>query len=101
MMSSVTRVKFIKTNVVFRYHSKDVSIQVRITKSKVSHVQILVPKWEKRKSGKISSGLQNGTIRGLQIGTDFMDHKWGQEELQIGATSGISNRGKNISNRRK
>ena len=30
-----------------------------------------------------------------------MDHKWGQEELQIGATSGISNRGKNISNRRK
>ena len=40
---------------------------------------------KKRKSGKIFSGLQNGTIRGLQIGAGFRDYKSGQEGLQIGA----------------
>ena len=66
--------------------------QIRITKSKVIHAQIPVPKWEKRKSRKKFSGLQNGAIRGLQIRAGFRDYKSWQEGLQIGAA---------ISNRRK
>ena len=38
-------------------------------------------------------------IRGLQIGAGFRDYKSGQEGLQIGAVLGISNWGKEISNR--
>ena len=49
---------------------------------------------EKRKSGKTFSGLQNGAIRGLQIGAGFRDFKSGNEGLQIGEAFGISNRGK-------
>ena len=30
------------------------------------------------------SGLQNGAMKGLQIGTGFRDYKLGQEGLQIG-----------------
>ena len=37
---------------------------------------------KKRKSGKNFSGLQNGAIRGLQIGPGFRDYKPGQEGLQ-------------------
>ena len=55
------------------------------------HVQILVPKYEKTKKSEKFSGLQNGTIRVLQIGTGFKDYKSGQEGLQIGAALGISN----------
>ena len=53
---------------------------------------------KKRKSGKKFSGLQNGAIRGLQIGAVFRDFKSGQEGLQKGAALGISNRGKKIAN---
>ena len=56
-------------------------------------------KWEKRKSGKTFSGLQNRAIRGLQIGAGFRDYKLGQEGLQIGVALRISNRGKKIANR--
>ena len=38
---------------------------------------------KKRKSGKRFSGLQNGVIRGLQIGVGFRDYKSGQG-FQIG-----------------
>ena len=72
--------------------------QIRITKSKVIHVQISVPKWEKRKNRKKFSGLQNGVIRGLQIGAGFRDYKSGQERLETGPALEISNRGKEISN---
>ena len=89
MMPSVAKIKFIKTNVNFRYHTKDVSDQVsyiRVTKSKVTQVQIPVPKWEKtKKSEKRLSGLQNGAIRGLQIEAGFRDYKSRQDGLQIGA----------------
>ena len=87
-MSSVVRVKFIKNKVIFNYHTKGVSNQVHqiwITKSKVIHVQIPVPKLEKRKSGKKLSALQNRAIRELQIGAGFRDYKSRQEGLQIGA----------------
>ena len=47
------------------------------------------------------SRLQNGAIRGLQIGANFRDYNSGQEGLQIGAVLGISNRGKKITNRDK
>ena len=89
MMSSVARVKFIKTKV-----SQTNFHQIRITKSKVIHVQVPVPKWEKTKKWKNIFWV----IRGLQIGAGFRNYKSGQEELQIGAALGISNRGKDISN---
>ena len=72
--------------------------QIWFSKSKVIHVQISVPKWERRKSGKTFSGLQNGTTRGLQIGVGFRDYKSGQDGLQIRATLGISNRDKKTTN---
>ena len=105
IMSSVARVKFIKTTIIFGYHIKGVSNaqtmfhHIRITKSKVIHVQIPVPKWVKTKKWEKFSGLQNGAMRGLQIGTGFRDYKSGQEGLQIGAVLGISNWGKEITNR--
>ena len=56
--------------------------QIRI---KVIHAQIPIPKWEKSGKRKTFSGLQNGTIRGLQIGAGFLG-------LQVGARR-ITNRG--------
>ena len=44
------------------------------------------------------SELQIGAIRRLYFGAGFRDEKSGQEELQIRAGLGISNRGKEISN---
>ena len=49
-----------------------------------------------KKSGKKLSGLQNGAIRGLKIGASFRHYKSGQRGLQIGASLGISDRGKKI-----
>ena len=65
------------------------------------HVQIPVPKWSKMKKWENVSRLQNGAIRGLQIGAGFRDYNSGQEALQIGAVLGISNRDKKITNRDK
>ena len=94
----MARVKFTKTKVIFRCYIKGVSNQVS-SNSDFIHVQISVLKWEKRKSGKTFSGLQNRAIRGLQIGAGFRDYKLGQEGLQIGVALRISNRGKKIANR--
>ena len=79
--------------------------QIRNTKSKVIHVQIPVPKWEKTKKWEKFSGLQSGTIKGLQIGAggitnrgSFRYFKSGQKDyksrqgFQIGAE--ITNQGK-------
>ena len=69
-----------------------------MTESKVIHLQIPVPKWKKRKSGKKYFGLQNGAISGLQIGArgitnrgsfgDFIsgqtDYNSGQKEINSG-----------------
>ena len=86
----MARVKFIKSKVIFRYHTNGVS--------KVIQVQIPVPNWEKTKKWEKISGIQNGAMRGLQIGAGFRDCKSGQDGLQIGAALGISNRGKEITN---
>ena len=72
MMLSVARVEFIKTKVTFRYYTKGVSNQV----SSNSDLKIksyacsnsITKMGKKRKSGNNFSGLQNGAIRGLQIG---------------------------------
>ena len=72
MISSVARVKFTNTKVIFRCYIKGASNQVS-SNSDFIHVQISVLKWEKRKSGKTFSGLQNRAIRGLQIEADFRD----------------------------
>ena len=37
-----------------------------------------------KQNNRKQQGLQNGTIRGLQIGAGFRDYKSGQEGLQIG-----------------
>ena len=47
IMSSVARVKFIKTNVIFRCYANDVSNQVS-SDSDFIHVQFLLLKWEKK-----------------------------------------------------
>ena len=91
MAPSLARVRFIKTKVIFRYHTKGVLNQVSSkscheTKSySCSNSSTIVGKNEKVKK---FSGLLNGAIRGLQIGA---------KRLKIGA--GITNRGKEISNR--
>ena len=51
---------------------------------------------KKRKYGKIFSALQNGAIRGLQIGGALRGYKSGQERLEIGAALGILNRGRHF-----
>ena len=96
MTSLVARVKFIKIKVVLGIITKPSQNKfhhIRITKPKVIHVQVPVP--------RRFFGLQNGASMGLQIGTDFRDYKTGQEGLQIGAALGISNRGKKITIRGK
>ena len=101
-MSSVARVKFIKTTVIFRYHTKGLSNQVssysdyEIKSYSCSNSSTKVG-MKTKKSGKFS-GLQNGAMRRLQIGLDFRDYKSGQEGLHIGATLENSNRGKEITN---
>ena len=40
------------------------------------HIQTPLPKWEKtEKKGNIFLGLQNGAIRGLQVGAGLRDYK--------------------------
>ena len=78
-ISSVARVKFIKTKATLRYHTKGLSNQVssdsdhEIKSYSCSNSSTKMQK--KRKSGKKFSGLQNGAIRGLQIGAGFRDCK--------------------------
>ena len=94
MTPSVVRVK---TKVILSYHTKGVSNQVhqiRITKSKVIHVQIPVPKWEKifwvTKRG--NKGITNrGRFYGFRIGArgitnrvSFRDFKSGQKDYKLG-----------------
>ena len=92
MMSSTARVKFTKTKVILRYPNKGVSNKfIKFgSNSKVIHVQISVPKWEKRNSGKKFCGLQHEAIRGLQIGArgitnraSFRDFKSGQKDYKL------------------
>ena len=73
MTSSVARVKFIKIKVILGIISKASQTkfhQNQITKPKVIHVQVPVPRWQKKKKKKVknNSQLQNEAIRGLQIG---------------------------------
>ena len=92
MMSSVARVKFIKTKVIFRYHAKGVSNQVLSSsdyKIKSYSCSNSTTKIWKTKIWKFS-GLQNGAMRGLKIGAGFRDYKSGQGEFQNRA--GITNR---------
>ena len=72
--------------------------QIRITKSMFSMFKFQYKNEKKQKKGKNVSGLQNGTIRGLQIGAVFRNYKSGTEEMQVGAALGISNWGKKITN---
>ena len=63
--------------------------QIRITKSKVIHIQVPVTKWKKTKKWEKISGLRNGAIRELQIWADFRDSKSGLVGLQIGQLKGF------------
>ena len=71
-------------------------LQSRIKKLIIIHVQFPLPKREKTKKWEKFSGLQNGAIRGLQIGKGFRDYKLGQgfqieaKRFEIGAE--ITNR---------
>ena len=88
MTSSVARVKFIKTKVIFSIcETKGISNQV-LSNSRIQKLFLFKFQYKngsKRKSGKNFSGLQSGTIGLLQIGAGFRDYKSGQEGLQIRA----------------
>ena len=94
MISSVANVKFIKTKVICRYHTKGVSNHVS---SNSDH--------EIKSYSCSNSSTKIGKIK-KKVGKNFLgdktgqegDYKSGQEGLQIGATLGISNRGKKITN---
>ena len=89
-MSSMARVKFIKTRVIFRYHTKGVSDQVSSNSDheiKSYSRSNSITKMVKNEKGQKKSGLQNRAIRRLQIETGFRitnrakrDYK--QEQLQ-------------------
>ena len=99
IMSSATRVKFIKTKVIFRYDTKGVSNQVPLNSD--LEIKIYSSSNSSNKmgeSGKNFSGLQNRAIRGLNIGAGFRDYKSRQERLKIRKTLGIWNRDKKITN---
>ena len=61
--------------------------QIRITKSKVIHIQIPVPKWEKRKKWEkifwVIRGLQT-EARGITNRDSFRDFKSGQKDYKSG-----------------
>ena len=101
MMSSVARVKFIKTKVIFRCHTKGVSNQVssnldhEIKSYSCSNSSTKMGKNEKE--GK-KFRLQNRAIRGLQIWAGSTDYKSGQEGLKRRQALGTSDRGKKITN---
>ena len=102
MMPSVAWVKFIKSRSYLGIIPKAFETkfrQIRITKSKVIHVQIPVSKWEKTKKWEKIFGLHNEAISALYIGTGFRDYRPRQEGVQIVAALKISNRGKKITNR--
>ena len=87
MMSSVARVKYIKTEVILRYlrHFKIPKAfqtkfhQIRITKSNSSAEIGKTIRWEK------IFVLQNRPISALQIGGSFTIDKSDQEALQVGS----------------
>ena len=77
MMSSVAMVKFIKTKVIFRYHTNGI-IKPSFSKFGSRNQKLFMFKFQfqngkKRKSWIKFSGLQNGDIRGIQMGTGFED----------------------------
>ena len=100
MMSSVARVKFIKTKVIFRYHTKGVSNQVssnsdyQIKSCSCSDSSTKIEK--KRKSGKKILWITKHTNKRI---TNWDRSKSRQEGLQKGAALGISILGKKITNR--
>ena len=77
MMPSVARVKFIKTKVIFRYHTKGVSDQVSSNSDhEIKSFSCSNSSTKNGKNeivGKKNSGLSNGAIRELQIGAGFRD----------------------------
>ena len=108
----MARVKFIIIKVIFRYHTKGISDQVssysdrEIKSYSCSNSSTKVGKNEK--SGRKFSGLQNGVIRRLQIGTgsreqigargvantgSFRDSKSGQKDYKSGQKGFSSGQG--------
>ena len=77
MMPSVARVKFIKTKVIFSYHTKGVSDQVSSNSDhEIKSFSCSNSSTKNGKNeivGKKNSGLSNGAIRELKIGAGFRD----------------------------
>ena len=82
----------------YKKHLKPSFIKFGSQNQKLFKFKFQYQNGKKRKSGKRFSGLQNGVIRGLQIGVGFRDYKSGQgfqigtKRFQIGAE--ITNPGK-------
>ena len=88
-MSSVARVKFIKTKVIFRYHTKGVSNQV--SSNSDQEIKSYSCSNSSTKMGKTKKWGKNGAIRGLQVGArgitnrgSFRDFKLGQKDYKSG-----------------
>ena len=86
----VARIKFIKIKVILGIIPKASQTkfhQIRITKPKVIHVQVPVPRRKKTKKWKkngYKTEYQNGASRRLQIGPGFRDYKSGLKHFKSG-----------------
>ena len=86
-MSSVARIKFIKTKVIFMYHTKDVSNQVHynsdheIKSYSCSNSTTKMSKKKKKKKIQIRAGISN---RGKEISNLGRDYKSGQGGFKMG-----------------
>ena len=102
MMLLLAGVKFIKTIYIFRYHTKDVSNQVSSysdLESKSYFVQITVPKWEKTKKWEKMFWITKRGNKRITNQGRFWGLQIGARGITIGASLGISNRGKKITSR--
>ena len=101
MTSSVARVKFIKTKVIFSYHTKGVSNLVSPNSNhKVKSYSCSNSSTKMGENEKLEKifWITKRAISGLQIVAGFRDCKSRQEGLQVGVALGISNRGERVAN---
>ena len=98
MMPSVARVKFIKTKVIFMYHTKGISNQVS---SKSTHrIKYYLCSSSSTKMGKnCQKWVTKRGNKGITNRAALRDCRSGQEWLQILVALRISNQGNKITNR--
>ena len=102
MMSAVARVKFIKTKVIFRHHTKGVSNQVSSNSNheikSYSYLNSGTKMGKNEKNGKMLLGYKKMGNKGVTNRGSFKDFKSGQRfhvgEKRFQIRAEITNRGK-------